>query len=84
MNNIKKIFHKLLKKKNLKVLESEELFEAIIEKRLNSIEISSILSLLASKVENFDEIYGALLVLNNKAKKNKITFRFNRYMWYWW
>ena len=72
MNSIKKIFHKLLKKKNLDVYESEELFELIIEKKLNSIEISSILSLLASKEETFDEIYGASLVLKNKAKRIKL------------
>ena len=72
MNDLKKIFHKLLKKKSLDVYESEELFELIIEKKLNSIEISSILSLLASKEETFDEIYGASLVLKNKAKRIKL------------
>tara|TARA_B100000989_G_scaffold297382_1_gene283011 strand:+ start:550 stop:1569 length:1020 start_codon:yes stop_codon:yes gene_type:complete len=72
MNSIKKIFDKLLQKKNLDVYESEELFEVIIEKKLNSVEISSILSLLASKKETFDEIYGALLVLKNKAKRIKL------------
>ncbi len=73
MNTIKKIFYKLLKANELNVSESEELFEEIIEKKLNLVQISSILSLMTAKGETFNEIYGALLVLSNKAKKIKLS-----------
>ena len=73
MNSIKKIFHKLLRTEELKVSESTELFEAIIEKKINSLQVSAILSLLAARGETFDEIYGALLVLQNKARRIKLS-----------
>ena len=69
MKEIENIFKKLLNKKDLSILESEKLFDLIINQSINSVVISSLLTLLNIKGESFNEIYGAVKILKKRAKK---------------
>ena len=69
MIDIKYIFKKLLIGDLLSFEESKELFNLIINKEIDPIAISSILSILSFRGESFDEIFGAVNILKEKAKK---------------
>ena len=77
MREIETIFKKLLNKKDLSILESERLIDLIINQSINSVVISSLLTLLNIKGESFNEIYGAVKILKKKSKKNTIIRRSN-------
>ena len=69
MYQIKEIFKKLIHKENLTIKQSSEIFEKIINKNIDPIQISSLLTFLFLKGESFEEIIGAVNVLKKKAKK---------------
>ena len=69
MENLKEIFENLIKKKNLNLNQSKKLVNSIINNKINDIEISSILTLLNTKQESFEEIFSFVEYLKNKAKK---------------
>ncbi|MDC3091421.1 anthranilate phosphoribosyltransferase [Rickettsiales bacterium] len=69
MIGINNIFKKVLNGYFLNFEESRELFNLIINKEIDPISISSILSILSFRGESFDEIFGAINVLKEKAKK---------------
>ena len=71
MKEIENIFKKLLNKKDLSILESERLIDLIINQSINSVVISSLLTLLNIKGESFNEIYGAVKILRKKANQQK-------------
>ena len=69
MYQIKEIFKKLIHKENLTIKQSSEIFEKIINKNIDPIQISSLLTFLFLKGESFEEIIGAVNVLKKKLKK---------------
>tara|TARA_B100001057_G_scaffold492024_1_gene583545 strand:- start:254 stop:1267 length:1014 start_codon:yes stop_codon:yes gene_type:complete len=73
MREIENIFKKLLNKKDLSILESERLIDLIINQSINSVVISSLLTLLNIKGESFNEIYGAVKILKKRAKKIQLS-----------
>ena len=66
---IKDITSKIFKHQNLNFKESEFLFKCIFDDKLNSDQISSILSIITFRGETFEEIYGAINFLKSKSKK---------------
>ena len=69
MINLNSIQEKILKGDNLSIRESEFLFEKIFDGTLNKEKISSILTILSYRGESYEEIYGAVKVLEKKSKK---------------
>ena len=69
MTDIKYLFKKLLAGDFFNFDESKDLFNLIINKEIDPVTTSSILSILNFRGESFEEIYGAASVLKEKAKK---------------
>ena len=69
MTVIKYFFKKLLAGDFFNFDESKDLFNLIINKEIDPVTTSSILSILNFRGESFEEIYGAASVLKEKAKK---------------
>ncbi len=72
----KKIFEKLLKKKDLDFSESKSLVTQIFENNLSHIQLASILTLLSQKKESFEEIFAFTQYLKNKSKKIDVSGNF--------
>ncbi|PPR42774.1 MAG: Anthranilate phosphoribosyltransferase, partial [Alphaproteobacteria bacterium MarineAlpha8_Bin1] len=68
MISVKRIFKNLLEKKDLDYSEATKLVQLIFNNKLSEIEISSILTLLYIKEENFDEIYSFVEHLKKKCE----------------
>jgi anthranilate phosphoribosyltransferase len=67
--NIEQLSEKLLNKENLSIEETQDLFRAIMDGKIDDIKISEILTRLADKGEVSDEITGGANILREKSLK---------------
>jgi len=67
--NIEQLSEKLLNKENLSTEETQDLFRAIMDGKIDDIKISEILTRLADKGEVSDEITGGANILREKSLK---------------
>ena len=70
---VDELIKKLENKENLSVDQTKFLFNKIMNKEIDNKEISKILTELANKGENSDEIVGGVTVLREKSLKVKIS-----------
>ena len=70
---VDELIKKLENKENLSVDQTKFLFNKIMNKEMDNKEISKILTELANKGENSDEIVGGVTVLREKSLKVKIS-----------
>ena len=70
---VDELIKKLENKENLSVDQTKFLFDKIMNKEIDNKEISKILTELANKGENSDEIVGGVTVLREKSLKVKIS-----------
>ena len=70
---VDELIKKLENKENLSVDQTKFLFDKIMNKEIDNKEISKILTELANKGENSDEIVGGVTVLRKKSLKVKIS-----------
>ena len=73
MNKLNKILLKIFDGIYLNAKESETLFTAIFDGKLNNEQISSILAIFSFRGECFEEILGAINILKKRSKKIKLT-----------
>ncbi len=64
-----KLIKKVLNRQDLTLSESEAIFSMIVEGKLSDVKTSALLTSLAVKGENVEEVAGALNVLENKKVK---------------
>ena len=70
---VDELIKKLENKENLSVDQTKFLFDKIMNKEIDNMKISKILTKLANKGENSDEIVGGVTVLREKSLKVKIS-----------
>lgn len=73
MKSLSKIFENLLKNKDLDFKTSTFLFTLIFDEKIDQVQIASLLTLFKTKGECFEEIYAAVYLLRQRAKKIEIS-----------
>lgn len=73
MQSIEKIIKNLVEYKDLSITQSKELFNLMIDGKIDPNLISCILTLFNYKGESYEEIFGAIKVLKERSKKIELS-----------